>query len=377
MASIKKRGSSWQVRYSYKDTEGKYRIKSKAGFRTKKEAEIFASEIKVDDSKGINLSPDGISLADYFEQWYETYKKPKLAYTTRQRYKITQHVLNDYFKGMPLIEVKRFAYQKFITDYGKTHAKETVQKVNSLVRACVQNALLDELITKDFTKGITLSYNVDKDKKVDYLNMAEIKSVVNYLLETRNHHFTSKYMILTAIMTGARLGEIMALTWKDINFDFKTINIAKAWNYSEGGGFKPVKTESSKRTIRVNDLLLNVLKDLKVNDSKMVFMDQYKTIPSSAAVNKTLKAVLSQLGIKRPGFHFHSLRHSHVAYLLANHVDLYVISKRLGHSDIGTTSRVYSYLIDEYKARFDDRIEKSLDGLFPPIPIRKKTALKK
>ncbi|RJF49280.1 site-specific integrase, partial [Pediococcus acidilactici] len=49
--------------------------------------------------------------------------------------------------------------------------------------------------------------------------------------------------------------------------------------------------------------------------------------------------------------------------LLSENVDLFIISKRLGHSDISTTSRVYSYLIDEYKQKADLRIEKSLDKI--------------
>ncbi|QBE61377.1 site-specific integrase, partial [Limosilactobacillus fermentum] len=56
-------------------------------------------------------------------------------------------------------------------------------------------------------------------------------------------------------------------------------------------------------------------------------------------------------------------RHSHVAFLLANGIDLYAISKRLGHSDITTTSRVYSYMIDEYKNLTNNQIIKALGKL--------------
>lgn len=56
------------------------------------------------------------------------------------------------------------------------------------------------------------------------------------------------------------------------------------------------------------------------------------------------------------GFHFHSLRHVHVVYLLGQGVDIYAISKRLGHSNITVTLNTYSYLVDEYKAKNDTLI---------------------
>ena len=80
-------------------------------------------------------------------------------------------------------------------------------------------------------------------------------------------------------------------------------------------------------------------------------------------MNKTLKESQKNLSIKRSGFHFHSLRHSHVDFLLANNVDIYAISKRLGHSNLGTNTKVYAYLIDEYKAKSDTVFNSSLDAL--------------
>ena len=70
-----------------------------------------------------------------------------------------------------------------------------------------------------------------------------------------------------------------------------------------------------------------------------------------------LRQLLDKLGIHRENFHFHSLRHSHIALLLAKGVDIYPISKRLGHSDIRTTINTYAYLIDEYKGKTDDKIK--------------------
>ncbi|WP_268869656.1 tyrosine-type recombinase/integrase, partial [Liquorilactobacillus vini] len=97
--------------------------------------------------------------------------------------------------------------------------------------------------------------------------------------------------------------------------------------------------------------LIDWLMELKSNGSEMVFMSQFKTVPTSNSVNQMLKELLNELGLQKKNFHFHSLRHSHVAYLLSQGISIYAISKRLGHSNISTTINTYAYLLDEFKAR--------------------------
>ncbi|WP_225417189.1 tyrosine-type recombinase/integrase, partial [Limosilactobacillus reuteri] len=148
----------------------------------------------------------------------------------------------------------------------------------------------------------------------------------------------------------------------DIDFLHSTITINKSWDDTKKA-FKTTKTESSKRTIKVNRQLLNRLAELKANNTTMVFQNVLGTIPTSNALNKCLRSIMSDIGINKQGFHFHSLRHVHVAYLLGKGVDVYAISKRLGHSNITITLNTYSYLIDEYKAKNDTLIIDKLSEL--------------
>ncbi|MCT3290409.1 site-specific integrase [Lactiplantibacillus pentosus] len=183
---------------------------------------------------------------------------------------------------------------------------------------------------------------------------------MDYLLKTRNKNFTSKYMIITALMTGMRPGEIQGLRWQDINPLFNTIQVTQSWNEANQA-FQDLKNESSHRTVRIDKWLIGILSEIPKRGSQdLVFVNQYGTIPTSSAINKTLHESLHN-NIVLKGFHFHSCRHTHVAYLLARGIDLYAISKRLGHSNIIITANVYSYLIDEYKAKTDDQIVKSLE----------------
>lgn len=362
MANFMKRGSKWQARITWRDDLGKLRQKSKLGFETKQQAKQWAIEQEKKHIDG-QLTDNDPAFANYFDEWFSTYKKDKISLSTQRLYFKTSERIHKHWGNKKISDVTRRQYQKFMNNFGKKHAKETVQKTNSIIRACVKDAILDGIITRDFTQRIELTWDKSRTVKVKYLSIEQINSLVNSLKSDIKSTYISRYMILTAIYTGMRLGEIMALKWSDINFNFKTITISKSYDYVSGGKIKPPKTESSNRTISVNQSLLDLLNQLKENDHDFVFMGSNGKIPGSTAVNKTLKKHLALCGIERKNFHFHSLRHSHVAYLLANNIDLYAISQRLGHSNMTTTAKKYAYLIDEYRARSNQRINQALEKI--------------
>lgn len=366
MASITKRNGKWQAKIRYYDTDGKRRSKSKAGFKTKREAQLFANEYELKAGEN-ELGPNStITLPDYFEQWYKLYKASVVSLKTKKNYEYTLRILRKYFANVALTEIDQKQYQLFLQKYGMNRSKQTTAKVNTHIHAAVKSAIYDGVIKKDFVARTSLVYDKKRTQKIEYLNINEMTKLVNYLTSQLDPRYTSKYMIILAVYTGMRLGEIQGLQWKNINFNFKTISIEHAWSELERD-FKETKNESSRRIIRVNDDLVTILKGLRksVNPTakQNVFLNKEGTVPTSNGVNKTLRKALKELEIDKPSFHFHSLRHMHVAYLLANQIDLYAISKRLGHSDIGTTSRVYSYMIDEYKIRTDQQIESVLQNI--------------
>lgn len=364
MATYRKRSGTWQARITW-ISDGKRHEKSKQGFKTKSLAQSWVLQEETKLHQGIKINQD-ISFVKYFDSWFHTYKQDKLSAITQTRYKLVEKELKYYFKDASIKSIDRQEYQKFINNYGRDHAPASVRKLNSIVRASVRSAILDDFILKDFTQNVTLTANTNKIVKVDYLSLAEIQKLVNEIMSsTGNHRYTSRYMILLAIFSGMRLSEIQALTWNDIDMIHQTITINKSWNTTTKS-FKPTKNKSSNRTIKIDRECLQFIYKLKIHSkSNMVFMSQFGTVPTSNAVNHTLRSLLKKLGIHRNNFHFHSLRHSHVALLLANGIDLYPISKRLGHSNTTTTSEIYAYLIDEYKNRSDQQILNALANIRP------------
>ncbi|AWD62793.1 integrase [Limosilactobacillus reuteri] len=346
--------------------------KSKNGFPTKKLAMKWSVDVESQLNQGLHVEKS-ISLLNYYIDWVKTYKRPKLTEKTLNRYTNVQNVIEDYFAQIDIKKITRIDYQEFINRYGSNHAPASVKKLNSIIRACVKSAILDDYLQKDFTQNVTLTANETKTLKVEYPNVKEIKAILNATINgMTGRRYTSRYMIVTAIYTGMRKEEIQALTWNDIDFIHHTINIDKAWKETKDKNeteehfrthrFRPTKNKSSIRKIKVNDKLIHLLSELRVNaPSNLVFMDQFGTVPTSTPLNKKLREIMCDLHIKKENFHFHSLRHSHVALLLSNGIDIYAISKRLGHNDISTTMNTYAYLIDEYKDKSDKAILKALD----------------
>ena len=216
MANFMKRGKKWQARITWRDSDEKLHQKNKSGFDTKQQAKQYAAKLEANRLSGRNIEKDP-TFSEYFEQWHDIYKKPSISNTTDRHYTFVKNIIEKYFKDKKLKKITRSSYQRFINEYGAEHAPETVEKINTIIKACVKSAVIDGILSKSFAEQVNLVANKDKRMRVEYLNLAEIKKLKKFALRGRSRHFTSRYMILTAIYTGARLGEIQALTWNDIN----------------------------------------------------------------------------------------------------------------------------------------------------------------
>lgn len=364
---IRKRGKTWscQVSWYVPDPEhpgkSKRLYKSQSGFPTKAQAKTWGHEQEVAKDKSTLIAEDP-TFYDYYRNWSETFRIPGRVQNTVNRYHHLAKVILKYFGKVKMKDITRAQYQAFIKKYGQAHAKATVEKNHHILRSCAKDALDDGVISKNFTSNINLIFDQKRTVKIEYLSISEIQVLVAELKKNLRPHFTTRYMILTAIYTGMRVGEIMALQWSDIDFKNATITVSKTYDYISRK-IKPPKTVNSNRTIKVSRSLLEILSQLKANRTKFVFQNVYGEIPTDNAANKTLRAVMAKAGIKKQGFHFHSLRHCHVAYLASRHVDWYVISKRLGHADVSFTMRQYSYLIDEMKSQGEDYVADVLGDL--------------
>ncbi|MED7629232.1 UNVERIFIED_CONTAM: site-specific integrase, partial [Lactobacillus helveticus] len=162
------------------------------------------------------------------------------------------------FGTMKLSKVTRRHHQLFINRFGANHSKNTVMQDHTFIRTCVKDAVSEGLIQKDFTDRIELVWDKHKGREIKYLSVKEINRLVDYAL---THPTVENRLIVAGLYTGARLGELSALTWQDVNEPFKTVTISKSME-AHTREIKEPKNKYSKRTIRVNQAFFDLIKPL-------------------------------------------------------------------------------------------------------------------
>ncbi|MCW6665453.1 site-specific integrase [Aerococcaceae bacterium NML191219] len=341
MARFVKRGKTWQYEISYKRDDGTFDKFRRGGFRTKKEAESAALEMELEINRGYNPRKQEMLFSTYFKNWMELYKKPSVSPVTYLKYLTTHSIIETYMPFESISTISREKYQSFLNEYAMTHAKGTVKRLHTHIRACFRNALDDRIILTDPTAKAVISGNVDpKPSSEKYIDYAHLKQLMQF---TPTH--SSHYIILIAAYTGARFGEILGLNWTDIDEINKTLTINKTWQYKlNPPTYGPTKNHEE-RTIVISDKLIDMLNSLPKENEKII-----STPITSTAVNKSLKRVLKQLGIS-PLITLHGLRHSHASALLYQGINILSVSERLGHKDVSVTQDTYSHIVKELRMK--------------------------
>ena len=154
----------------------------------------------------------------------------------------------------------------------------------------------------------------------------------------------------TAIASGCRLGELLALHWQDVDFDGATITIAKTLHRVAGRVVTgEPKTASGRRSVTLPPEATQVLRQQRGRQvlagvaTDLVFPNGEGKPLHPSTVEHALRRECERLGL--PPLTPHGLRHLHASLLLAEGVPLPAVSRRLGHADTGVTARVYAHVV--------------------------------
>ncbi len=179
----------------------------------------------------------------------------------------------------------------------------------------------------------------DENEEINPFNKDEIIKILN---STTGNLY---YFIVIMVYTGMRPGEIISLTWNDIDFEKKRIAVDKT---TVNGKVGDVKTESSVRYVDIIPVLEDELKNLykETGNNKYLLLSSFnKPFYSHDIIAKRFKELLMDINIKERKLY--NLRHTFASMMISQGQNILWVSRMLGHKDISITLKVYTKFIKE------------------------------
>ena len=208
-----------------------------------------------------------------------------------------------------------------------------------------------EYLKENIAKNVTIPKNYNKPKKEQEIyNNEEIKKLFEVL---KNEPDPFKTMVYISFYTGARRGEVLALRWKDIDFNKNIIHIVQnKIRKVDGTKIKETKNKRS-RSFVAPQILMTKIKEIYSNQEKDDLLFDYYP----ATYTRMWQEFIQRNNLKY--ITLHDLRHTNGSILASKGVDIVTIAKRLGHLP-ATASAYYLHAVSEE----DKKASEKLDNLF-------------
>ena len=323
--------NTWYTKFYYTDWTGTTKQKKKRGFPTKREAAAWERDF-LERQQG---TPD-MSFISFSELYLNDMKQRLKPSTMNSKENLIKNRILPFFKSKALNDIDSKMIRQWQNELLKESYTDTyLRKCNAQLSAMFNYAVKYYNLNENPCRKTPL-IGSKKPVKFDFWTLDEYKEFRQYLKEDYIVPFDILYW------TGLRIGELMALTLEDINFENKSININKSYQRINKKDIitKP-KTASSIRTVYIPDFLSNEIKEyfskIYDNDPKQrIFMF------NKVSVKRQIESISVKYGLKK--IKIHEIRHSHASLLIEQGFNPLLISERLGHDDIQTTLNTYSHL---------------------------------
>jgi integrase len=323
--TVRKRGKSYWIDFMF----NRIRYRKRSPDNSHKGAVAYELLIRNRLARGEPITEQKPSISYTLKkialQWLEIYVKNN---NKPSEYKIKGYVLNSsiipYFDGKYINEIKTINVEQFkaFLIQERNFSPKTVNNYLNILSSCFKSAKELEIIS-DIPK---INYLKVPQQKYDYLTEQEVNLLLQYA-EGKWHD-----MILLAVRTGLRFGELIALKWEDINFKESLITV----NRSIVRGIEGSPKNNKIRTIPLTISVKNMLNEKNTN-CQYVFHDNNQFPLKYNHCLRRLHKTCNMAGLRR--ISWHKLRHSFASHLAERKNSIIAIKELLGHSDIKTTMR--------------------------------------
>ena len=373
MACIRKRRGKWVI--DYRDTAGKRRWETATGNR--KDAEERLAKIAGGGYKAIDGKR---TFEEYAKDWMETHVKANTKMSTYYEYdSVLRNHLLPAFANVPFSKigremVKRFVAEKVQGNLSKSHIRNITVPLREMFNHAIDDGAM---IPNPAARLGRFNHKKDTKKKINPLTRAEVSAMLETAREKMPEHYP---MLLCAVRTGMRAGELAALQWQDIDFAGRFIEVRR--NSSRGEIVTPKNGKS--RRVDMSLQLTNTLDALlaqrkaeavkispqekndvisRVMESPVFIKHDGRSFDPNDLRRQIFYKVLSLAGMRR--VRFHDLRHSFASLLIGQGENLVYIKDQLGHSSIQITVDTYGHLIPSSNRIAVDKLDDMASGELP------------
>ena len=305
-----------------------------------------------------------MEYAQWLDIWLENYVKITTKERTFSRYKqIIRTHITEKLGSFDVNNLTPAVLQSFITEllYGgnlKTGKRLSANSVNAIV-SVLQNSLKTAHIA-----GYIKEYSANKikrpkpaEKQINCFTRSEQKKIETAALSAKKDKYRG---IVLCLYTGLRIGELLALTWNDVDFEKGILFVTKSCRDGNKNGkhiriIGSPKTANSRRAIPLPKQILSLLKSVKkrslcefiiADGNKPAFIRSYQ---------RTFELLLKKLQIQHKGFH--SLRHTFATRALECGMDVKTLAEILGHKNATVTLNRYAHSLWEHKAEMMNKLK--------------------
>ena len=387
MATIRKRGNSYQIRVSCGyDTNGNHKEqtmtwKPEKGMTERQiQKELNRVAVKFEENCISGQVTATIKFEDFAEEWFKEYAELKLKPKTIEGYRWMSKRIYKAIGHLRLDKITARDIQKFIIEMtkekrcdgrnkrnGKLSAK-TVKLHISMISTIFDYAIKMQLLQHNPCRAVTLP-KPDGEKREVY-TLEEIQQLLELFQKEPEENFKYVLFYTLAIYTGFRRGELLGLEWKDIDFktNMVTINRTSLYSKSQGGTYTETpKTETSYRTLKLPDEVIDTilhwrdLQDKQRNKvgTKWIETDSIFTKWNGLPLDGTAPGHFFKQFCQRTGMRYvcnHSFRHFYTTVLISSGIDVKTVQSCLGHSTPATTLQIYAHTFQAAQIRAMDTV---------------------
>ena len=308
-----------------------------------------------------------MTYKNWLNEWLTHYIKPSSKQRTFEQYsKVAQIHILPYLGDIELTDLTPFVLQKFVTDLTTNGNKRTSKGLSPNFVKTILSVIQNSLKTAHLV-GYLPEYSANKikrpkivEKQVECFTIQEQKKIEEAALSAKK----DKYLgIILCLYTGLRIGELLALTWNDIDFEKSILSVTKTCHDGNENGehiriIDTPKTENSRRQIPLSKTLVKILKEMKKKSKcEFVIADGEKPV-FIRSYQRTFELLLKKLKLPHKGFH--SLRHTFATRALECGMDVKSLSEILGHKNATITLNRYAHSLWEHKAEMMNKLSKML-----------------